>query len=209
MKKRLVSAALFVATSAVQAQFAAPLTFDSQPAAATFATAGAAQSLTLGDLSVGGGVVLGIPPWTSFESPGTVHTAYATSHLGDDSLQSALTLNIAGTWRYQRITGRLFNGLPGSFDYVVDGYRAGQLVARDEVRVGGGETELFELGFGQGIDQLVFRTAQADPGLWDFGVYYSVFSAPVPVPEPSTWALALAGAACIGAARQRSRRRLD
>ncbi|MED5618676.1 PEP-CTERM sorting domain-containing protein [Ideonella sp. BN130291] len=209
MKTLMFSATLFVAASAAQAQFAPPLTFDSEPAAATFAAAGAVQSLTFGDLSIDGGVVLGIPPFTSFQLPGTLHTTYATSHLGDDSLQSALTLTISGTWRYQRITGMLFNGLPGASDYVVDAYRAGQLVASDALRVIGGETDLFEVNFVQGIDQLVFRTAQADPSLWDFGIHYSVFSAPVPVPEPSTWALALVGAACIGAAYRRSRRSPD
>jgi hypothetical protein len=206
MKTLLFTTALMIAASGAQAQFAPPLAFDNQPAAPTFAQAGAEQSLDFGDVAIGGGVVLSMPPWTSFDSPGTVHTLYATSHLGDESLERALTLDISGTWRYQHITGQLFNGLPGAQDYVIEAYRAGQLVASHTLRPDGGQPLRYDLAYSEGIDRLVFRTAQADPAIWDFGIYYSVFSAPVPVPEPGTWTLALGGLAFIGAGALRSQR---
>ena len=105
------------------------INFETLPALALqpsdFFTAGVSQTYTsAGVFSIAGGVALGNPTFLgSFAANGSTPNAYGSTDFADPSLLSTLTLNLpSATQLVTNVTGKLFNGQPGTETYTVTAF---------------------------------------------------------------------------------------
>lgn len=104
-------------------------------ASRTFGRAGPAQTIEVeGGVTFSGGVVIGLPTFL-LESPfATSPNYYATANhpsggvVGDPSLSSALSIDIAPSFGATTIEGLLLNGLNRSGSYTIEAFSNGALV---------------------------------------------------------------------------------
>lgn len=108
------------------------INFETTPSILTgpslFSAAGPAQDITVGGITVSGGVVLGFP--TNFPAApfGTAPNVYGTANhpaggaVGDSSLLSTISINIDPGLSITTVEGLLFNGLIGQDTYNITAF---------------------------------------------------------------------------------------
>lgn len=186
--------------------------FDGGSAPRTFAAAGAAQTVTVGDMTIDGGVVL-VSPSNLMDLPyGNTPHLYGTAYFGKQ-LSSTLTMSFAAGADVKQVEGVLFNGSSKAVDYEVVAWSGGQQVAVGRYSLASTHEDgwsVFRVASDAGIDKVDVRPT-SNLLQWDFfidtiAVNQSLETVLSPVPEPATALMMLAGLGLCGAWRRRARR---
>ncbi|NJO37240.1 MAG: hypothetical protein HC871_06000 [Rhizobiales bacterium] len=192
--------------------------FEGVPPLATgpsvFASAGPAQAITVGGITLSGGVVLGFPTFLPATPFATTPNLYGTANhpaggaVGDPSLQPALSITLDAPVAATTIEGLLFNGLIAVDSFLVQAFSGAALVdsvSLDDLPANlANGFDVFRLDSGGPIIDLVTIAADLSgpfAGEWDFFIDTVAVNEPIEnvladVAEPS--ALALLGFVLAG-----------
>jgi hypothetical protein len=185
-----------------------------------FSSAGPAQNIVVGGVTVKGGVVLGLPSFLPASIFSTTPNLYGTANhpsggaVGDSSLQSMVSIEIDPSLGISTVEGLLVNGLIGEDNFTIEAYSGLTLVDSlfligISANVSSGY-EVFKLDSGGlAIDLVTLRPSLDGPfsGEWDYFLDTLAIGEPIEnvirVAEPASIALLLAGIGCLmGMARR-------
>ncbi len=169
-----------------------------------FATAGAAQTITVpGVAAISGGVILGDETNLSLQAFGTPPNVYATAGFGHD-LSSALTISFNAAFPVTQVSFPLFNGDSISESYIITAYNGAGVVASQTLtnlasNASGGYA-IADLTSANISSLTIAPAALNDPSVngWDFSIDSIALNESVQqafAPEPS--GLALLGLSAI------------
>lgn len=186
--------------------------FETAPSLATgpnlFASAGPVQVITVGGVTVSGGVVLGLPSFLPATPFGTPPNLYGTANhpnggvAADPTLQSTITIAInpgAST-----VEGLLFNGLIATDSFLIEAFSGATLVDNLSLlnlpaNLSNGFSVFRLSSSGPAIDRVTIQPDLAGlwPGEWDYFIDTLAIAEPIEnvnrAPEPASSSLLLMG----------------
>ena len=186
-------------------------------APSTFSRAGSAQTLEIDNvLTFNGGVVLGFPTFLPATPFITAPNFYATANhptggvVGDPSLNSTLSIDIASSFGATTVEGLLLNGLNRDGNYTIEAFSHGTLV--DSVLLSD-LTPNFSSGFdvfrlnsnGLPITSVLFSPDLSD-GEWDYFIDTITINEPLIIDTPipaGAWLFASAAISLLGMRKNR------
>lgn len=179
--------------------------FETTPLLATgpslFESAGPSQTISVGGVSISGGVVLGLPTNLPATPYSTAPNLYGTANhpsgsaVGDASLLPTISIDIDTSLGVTMVEGLLFNGLIESDDFLIEAFSSAFLVDSVTLSLAANLSsgfDTFQLNSGGAIiDRVTIAADLSGPlsGEWDYFIDTLAVGEPIEnvreVPEPA------------------------